>query len=52
MRNKLQNTPLESTHSLSSNNLVSLPALDYNIVEDMKNTCAKISLYELTKLTS
>ncbi len=30
---------------------MSLPSLDYNIIEDMKKTRANISLYELTKIT-
>lgn len=50
---KLQNTPPNITNtSLPLDNSVSLPSLDYNIVEDMKKTRAKISLYELTNLTS
>lgn len=35
--------------SLTPNISVNLPALDYNIVEDMKKTCANISLLELVK---
>lgn len=36
--------------SLPPENSVNLPPLDYNIVEDMKKTRVKISLYELTKV--
>lgn len=51
MSNKIQNTPLDITNtSLSPDNSVSLPTLDYNIDEDMKKTRVNISLYELSKL--
>ena len=49
--NSLQNTPSDSTNtSFPLYKSVSLPTLDYNIVEDMKKTRENISLYELTKL--
>ena len=51
MSSKIQDTPPDRTNtSLPRENSVSLLALDYNIVEDMKKTRGNISLYELTKL--
>jgi len=48
---KLHNTPPDSTNmSLTSDILVSLPTLDYNIMEDMRKACANISLFELAKI--
>lgn len=52
MSSKLQNALPDNTNTLlPSGNSMSLLALDYNIVEDMKKTRANISLCELIKLT-
>lgn len=51
MRSKIQNTPLDSMNaSLTHDISMSLPTLDYNIVEDMKKAHANISLFELSKI--
>lgn len=53
MSSKLQNTPLDNMNtSLTSDISVILPALDYNIMEDMKKTHANISLFEFAKIQS
>jgi len=51
MSSKLHNALPESTNiSLTPDTLVSLPALYYNIVEDMKKNHTNISLFELAKI--
>jgi len=53
MSNKLQNTLPDNMNIYSTpNTLVSLPPLDYNIVDVMKETRANISLFELVKIQS
>jgi len=53
MSGKLQNTPPDNTNILSTpNTLVSLPPLEYDIIDDMKKTLANISLFELAKIQS
>lgn len=45
--------PLETMNSIPpTDTSVSLPAIDYNNVEDMKNTHENISLLQLTKIMS
>lgn len=51
--NKDKTNPSENMHLVPPPyTSVSLPTLDYNIVENMKNTHEKISMYELIKITS
>lgn len=51
MRNKDKSIPPDNTNTrLPPNIFVNLPALDYNIVEDIKKNHVNISLYELTKI--
>jgi len=51
MSKKLHNTPLDNTiTSVTPETSVSLPPLDYNIVDDMNKTRANISLFELYKI--
>ena len=51
MRNKLRNTPLDNTNiSLTLGTSVSLPPLDYSIVDYMKKTHENINLFELSKI--
>lgn len=53
MSSKLQNTLPNNTDIYSNPNIsVSLPPLDYNIVEDMKETWVNISFFKLTKVQS
>lgn len=53
MSRKYKRNPLETMNSSpATNTVVSLPTLDYDIVEDIKKTHANISLYELTKIMS
>lgn len=53
MSNKFQNTPLDNTNTCSTPyTLVSLPPLDYNIVDDMEKDRVNISLFELAKIQS
>lgn len=53
MRSKLQNTPLDNTNiNPTPDTLVSLPPLDYKIVDGMKKTWANISLFKLAKIHS
>ena len=50
MSNKLQNTLSDNTNICSTpDTSVSLPPLDYNIVDDMKKTRANISFFKLAK---
>jgi len=53
MRNKLENTLLENMNTgLTLETLVSLPPMDYNILDDMNKTHANISLFKLGKIQS
>ena len=53
MSNKLQNTPLDNTNICSTpNTSVSLPPMEYNIVDDMKKTRENINFFELAKIQS
>jgi len=51
MSSKLQNTRSDEKNIHSTPDiLVSLPPLDYNIVDDMKKNQANIGLFELTNI--
>jgi len=51
MSSKLQNTLSDNMDICSTlDTSVSLPPLDYNIVEDMKKNWVNISLFELDKI--
>ena len=53
MRSKLQNTPSYNMNThFTPDTLMSLPPLDYNIVDDMKKTRANINLFKLAKIQS
>lgn len=53
MSSNLQNTPLDNTNIRSTlDTSVSLPPLDYNIIDDMKKTRVNISLFELANIQS
>lgn len=53
MISKLHNTLLDNTNThFTLETSVSLPPLDYNIIDDMKKTRANISLFELAKIQS
>ena len=46
----VQTDPITPNPSTMSKTLIVLDTVEYNIVEDMKNTKANISLHEMTKL--
>jgi len=51
MSSNIQSTPSDKTNSnLTSDIFVILPALDYNIMEDMKETHAKIIFFKSAKI--